>query len=132
MKITVRLLLVLVLIVVAAPAYSDEIMQIWKCEMEADTTEVEVEELAEAWLKAVRQMDGGEAARVSVLFPVVVSNTGQTDFAFVMTSPSFTDWGKFWDGFSDSSPAAEADEMNAGKVVCPDSELWEVVILGEK
>ena len=132
MKTLVPCLLALVMIVVAAPAYSNEVMQMWQCEMEPRTTEVEVEELAAAWLKAVRQMDGGEAARISVFFPVVVGNTGQTDFLFVMSSPSFTDWGKFWDGYDDSSEAAKADGMNQGKVVCPDSELWEAVPIGEK
>ena len=128
MKTMVRWLLVpVMMIVVAAPAFSNDVIQIWQCEMEPDTTEEEVEGIAREYLKAVRQMDGGEKFNIKVFFPVVVNNTGQTDFFFVLVAPSFTAWGKFWDAYNDTSPAAKADEMSAGKVVCPDSALWEAV-----
>jgi hypothetical protein len=138
MKTTVRCLFALaVLIVVAAPAFaatpaapatpasSTEVVQIWACEMNEGTTELQVEAIAQDWLKAIRQMDGGAAVKVRVFFPVVVNNTGQTDFYFVMNAPTFTDWGKIWDAYRDDSPAAKADDLNQGKVVCPDSMLWE-------
>jgi len=127
-----RWLLVVAMMVVAGPAFSNEIMQIWQCEMNPGTTEEDVEELARDYLKAVTQMDGGEGFKIRVFFPVVVNNTGQTDFSFVALAPSFTDWGKFWDAYNDTSPAAKADEMSAGKVVCPDSALWEVVNIEAK
>jgi len=121
------MLVLVVMIVVAAPAYSNDLMQIWQCEMEGDTTEEQVEELARDFLKGARQMDGGEKFKVRVFFPVAVSNTGNTDFYFVVVAPSFTDWGKFWDAYNDESAAAKADAKNAGKVICPDSALWEAV-----
>jgi hypothetical protein len=119
------------MIVVAAPAYSNEIMQIWRCENPADVSEEEIEDLAEAWQAAARQMDGGKDIKIRVLFPVVVGNTGQTDLLFAVVAPSFTDWGKFWDAFDDDSPVAQLDDKNQGKVVCPDSEMWEVVAFEE-
>ena len=76
----------------AAPAgVSYEVVQIWACNMKDGTTEEQVESIAKDWLKAIRQMPGGAAAKVRVFFPTVVNNTGQTDFYFVVNSPSFTD-----------------------------------------
>ena len=139
MKSITRLILNL-LIAVGAPAYLGaadatsgeevapspfEVVQIWACEMKDGTTEKQVEAIAADWLKAIRQMPGGAAAKVRLFFPAVVNNTGQTDFYFVLNTPSFTDWGKLWDAYQDDSPAAKSDEINQGKVICPDNMLWE-------
>ena len=110
----------------AAPAgASYEVVQIWACEMKNGTTEEQVESIAKDWLKALRQMPGGEAVKVRVFFPAVVNNTGKTDFYFVLNSPSFADWGKLWDAYQDDFAAAKSDDLNQGKVVCPDNMLWE-------
>jgi len=116
-----------VVIVVAAPAYANDVVQIWACEMEEGTTEVEVEEIGRGFLKAVRQLDGGEGYNIKIFFPVAVNNTGDVDFYFVFSAPSFTDWGKMWDAYDDDSAMAKADEMSEGKVACPDSAIWESV-----
>jgi len=134
----VRCLLVLVmLVVVAAPVYSAaaadpaspdtsyEVVQIWECEMDDGTTEEQVEAMAQRWLNAIRQTPGGAAAKLSVLFPAVVSDTDQTDFYLVLNAPSFANWGKLLDASTDDSPIAKADELLTGKVTCPDSMLWE-------
>ena len=107
----------------AGEAY--EVVQIWSCEMSDGTTEQQVEAIAKDWLVAVRQMPGGAAAKMRVFFPTVVNNTGQTDFYFVLNTPSFTDWGTLWDAYQDEFAAAKSDDLNQGKVVCPDSMLWE-------
>lgn len=126
MKTIVRCLLMLgMLIVVAAPAYSVEVKHISICEMNEGTTEDQVDAMAGAKLKALRQMPGGEAAKVQVFWPVAVSNTGNIDFWVVVTFPSSADFGKFWDAYQDASPAARADDLLEGKVECPDSMLWE-------
>jgi hypothetical protein len=110
----------------AAAASPYEVVQIWTCEMKDGTTEQQVESIAKDWLTAIRQMPGGAAAKVRVFFPAVVNNTGQTtDFYFVLNSPSFTDWGTMWDAYQEDSAAAKSDDLNQGKVVCPDSMLWE-------
>ena len=138
MKILARFLLVLVaLIAVAAPAlaaepakpaaFPNKVLHVFMCEMEDDVTEEQVEAIAQAWQKAIRQMPGGEEAKVRVLWPVAVANTGQIDFHVVVQVPSFSDWGKLWDNYNDDSPAAMADAMNQGKVDCPDSMMWEAV-----
>ena len=100
-------------------------MQIWACEMNEGTTEAQVQAIAQDWLKALRQMPGGAAVKVRVFFPVVVNKTAGTDFYFVLNAPTFADWGKIWDAYKDDSPAAKSDDLNQGKVECPDSMLWE-------
>ena len=93
--------------------------------MSDGTTEEQVEAIAADWLKAVRQMPGGEAVKMRVFFPAVASGAGNVDFYFVLNAPSFTDWGKIWDAYKDDSAAAKSDDLNQGKVTCPDSQLWE-------
>ena len=102
-----------------------EVVQIWSCQMNDGTTEEQVEAIAADWLKAVRQMPGGAAVKMRVFFPAVASGAGNVDFYFVVNAPSFTDWGKIWDAYQDDSAAAKSDDLNQGKVTCPDSQLWE-------
>jgi hypothetical protein len=124
------LMVIAVPMVIAAQAPSNQILQIWKCEMEEGTTELQVEELAQAWLEGARKMDGGAEFRVMVLFPVATGDTGNTDFHFMVMAPTFTDWGKFWDAYNDDSPAAVADDMHQNLVACPDAALWEAHEIG--
>ena len=122
------LILLVVLLVAGAPVFaadsSYEVVQIWACEMNEGTTEKDVEALAADWLKAVKKTDGGAAVKMRVFFPVVVNSTGQTDFYFVLNAPSFTDWGKIWDAYTEGSQLAKSEDLQT-KVVCPDSMLWE-------
>jgi hypothetical protein len=138
MRTTLSSLLVTVMLIVvgapvrsgaqAPPAAGDspfEVVQIWACEMGDGVTEVQVEGIARDWLKAIRQLPGGAAVKMRVFFPVVNSKGGETDFYFVMNAPTFTDWGKIWDAYSDDSAAAKSEDLSQGKVACPDSVLWE-------
>ena len=43
----------------------------------------------------------------------------------MVNAPSFTDWGKIWDAYTDDSAAAKAEDLNQGKVNCANSMLWE-------
>jgi hypothetical protein len=132
MKTLVGLMLVCMLIlgsmqmIGAAPTYAAEAMQMWKCEMENDTTEEEVITMARDWVKAAKTMAGGKGLEANVYFPVAVNVTGKVDVLFVIHAPSFVEWGKFWDNYS-GSPANEVEERNREKIVCPDSALWESV-----
>jgi hypothetical protein len=93
--------------------------------MSEGVTEVQVEAIAQDWLKAIRQLPGGAAVKMRVFFPAVASGAGNVDFYFVLNAPSFTDWGKIWDAYQDDSAAAKSDDLNQGKVTCADSQLWE-------
>jgi hypothetical protein len=132
MNTLVRLMLVCMLIlgsmlmIGAAPAYAAEAMQMWRCEMDDDTSEEEVTAMAREWLKAAKTMEGGERLKAYVNFPVAVNAIGEIDVLFVVVAPSFVEWGKFWDNYS-GSPANEVDKRNREKIVCPGSALWESV-----
>ena len=130
MKTIARLAVVLALLVVAAPAYSSEVVQMWRCELEDTTTEQDALTAAQDWLNAARELPGGEGMEGYVYFPVVVNGTGEMDMMIVVKTPSFEAWGKFWDAYGGSEAAAiEAQQMQ--QAVCPDSVLWEAFKLAE-
>jgi len=111
---------------VAAPAWSaDAAMQYFKCEQHEEATDEQLEEVAAAWLKAARQMKGGENLKVFLNFPVV-AQMGEYDFFFVIVAPSLAEWGEFMAGYS-GSPAEDVDEDFGNKADCPDSILFEGV-----
>lgn len=126
MKTINRLVIVSVLMIFAAPSYSAQATQLWKCELEDGATEEDVEQLVGAWVKAARQMEGGAQIEVQVFMPVVANPSGETDFMIAAVSPSFADWGKFWDAYPDS-PAADAEDQAHEKFICPDSALWQSI-----
>ncbi len=124
MKTLLGLMLVAVLLIGAAPAYSGEAVHMWKCEMDDDATEEQIKARAQAWLKAAKKLNGGENFKAYVFFPVAVNGLGETDLMFVVVAPSFEDWGKFWDAYAES-PVNEIDQQGLDLIVCPDSVLWE-------
>jgi hypothetical protein len=124
MKTTARLMLVLVVLFVAAPGFAGEAVQMWKCEMDDDASEAQVKAMAEKWLNAAKKQPGGEGLDAYVLFPIAVNGVGEMDMMFVVTAPSFQDWGKFWDAYG-GSPANAIDQQNEALIVCPNSVVWE-------
>jgi len=125
MKTVLRLMLVFMLMFVAAPAYAGEATQMWRCELDDNISEEEVIAGAREWLKAAKTMKGGERLEAYVYFPVAVNATGEMDVMFIVTAPTFEEWGRFWDNYA-GSPADAVDKRNE-KVVCPDSVLWESI-----
>ena len=125
MKTTIRWMFVFVMVTLAAPALAVDAVQMFKCEMEDDATEDEVTAIAKEWLTAARKTKGGEQLEVSLFFPIAVNVTGETDFLFMVHTPSVAQWGVFWDGYKDS-PVAQVDAGIGSKVTCPHSALWEV------
>jgi hypothetical protein len=126
-KSIVRLVLISMLMLAAAPAYSGEAMQIWRCEIEDGTTEKAIKEHAEKWLAAAKKLNGAKDLKASVSFPVAVNATGQIDMLFAIVAPDFESWGKFWDAYGDS----EIAEMDSkfGSINCPDSVVWETFVV---
>ena len=82
-----RLMLVFMLMIVAVPAYSGEALQMWKCEIDDDTSEEEVLAMKQEWLKAARKIEGGVRLEAYVYFPVAVNATGEVDALFVVVAP---------------------------------------------
>jgi hypothetical protein len=126
MNTIVRLMLVFMLMIVAAPTFAAEATQMWKCEMDDDASEADVIAGAQEWLKAAKTMEGGKQLQASVYFPVAVNATGEVDAFFIVVAPTFEEWGKFWDNYA-GSPAEKVDIKNREQVVCPDSAVWESV-----
>ena len=114
----------LAMVLASASAFAGEALQMWRCEMEDDTTEAQVMEGAQKWLAAAKKSKGGENFEVNVLFPIAVNATGEMDVMFVVTAPTFKEWGEFWDGY-EGSEAAKVENENNEHVVCPDSVVWE-------
>jgi hypothetical protein len=135
MKTVVHCLFVFVLLAaIAAPAYSADpaasddnlrIIQVWACEIADGVSEADVDVMAQAKLAAFRQMPGGEGVNLHILWPVAVNNTGDVDVHVVVEFPSFVAWGTLWDAYNDASPLARSDDATEGKIVCPDSAVWE-------
>ena len=113
----------LVMLLAAGPAYSGKAMQMWNCGLEDEATEEQVETGAAKWLAAAKKVDGGENLAVTILFPIAVNATGETDFIFVVTAPTFAEWGKFWDAY----PSSEAADFEGAGSFCPDSVIWEAI-----
>lgn len=111
------------LCVVTGPAIAGKAVQMWNCGMEDDVSEAAIEAEAAKWLQGARQVDGGENIEATILFPVAVNAAGDTDFVFVVSMPSFAEWGKFWDAYPSSEAAANEHEGT----FCPDSVVWEAV-----
>ncbi|MFA9435282.1 MAG: hypothetical protein ACERKR_11450 [Deltaproteobacteria bacterium] len=126
MKTLVRLMLISMLMIGVVSAYSAECVNVWRCEVDDDATEAEVEALASKWLKAAKKVKGGERLEAYVYWPVATGDMGETDCLFVVMAPSFEEWGRFWDNYA-SSEAAEIEVMGEEKVISPQSALWEVV-----
>ncbi len=125
MKTIVQLLLVSMLIIAAVPAYSAEVSQIFRCEQDEDATRMDLEAAASEWLKAARQMKGGDEIEVYLYFPIA-AQMGEYDFYFVLKAPSLEKWGVFMDGY-EGSPAQKVDKKFDELCDCPDSALFEAV-----
>ena len=127
MKTLTLSVLVAMLLVVAAPAYSGSEMravQVFVCEFGEDTLEEQVLELASTWLKAAKGMPGGKNLEVAVRFPVAEGIQDAGDFLFYITTPTFAEWGAFTDAY-EGSAASEVDDKFEDLIECGDSTVWE-------
>jgi G:T-mismatch repair DNA endonuclease (very short patch repair protein) len=119
-------MLVAVMMMTVAPAIAAEATQMWRCELDDDATEDQVVEAAHKWLAAAQTMEGGKNLEAYVYFPVAVNNIPDTDLIFVVSAPTFKEWGEFWDGYKDS-PIAKLDKANRDFIVAPNSGVWESI-----
>jgi hypothetical protein len=113
--------------IIAAPAYSAsdlQAIQIFNCTFNDDATPDQVMAMASAWLKAAKGMKGGKKMDAYIRFPVAEGTGAEGDFRFVITTPSFEEWGAFTDAY-EGSAAAKVDEEFNNLADCPDSTLWE-------
>ena len=112
------------MMVVAAPAYAAQAVQMFACEVDDELTESQLEEQASKWLAAAKSVKGGENLKAFLHHPVA-AKMDKGDMVFVIVAPSIAEWGMFWDNFKNSAPD-NLDKANTG-VACPDSFLFEAV-----
>ena len=124
MKTIVGLMLIFFMMIVVAPAYSAEVVQIYNCQQDEDATDGDIKAVAAEWLKAAKKMKGGEQLRVYVRYPIV-GKMDEDDFAFVIRAPSLEAWAMFMGGYKDSA-LEEIDDKLDELCDCPNSSLWEV------
>ena len=126
MKTFTRSVLISLLLIVAAPAYSGNMqaIQIFNCEFNDDATANQVLSVASAWLKAANGMAGGKNLKAIIRFPVAEGGGGESDFRFVITTPTFAEWGAFTDAY-EGSAAAKVDEEFGNLADCTSSTMWE-------
>jgi len=131
MNTVIRLILISMLMMVAAPAWSSSTaVAVYSCEQDEDASEADVRAAAAEWLQAAKGMKDGENIEVYTMFPIAVT-VGEKDFMFVVTAPTIAEWGTFMDGY-EGSAAADADKKYADIADCPDNALWESYQAGSK
>jgi len=126
MKKFMLLMLTSILMMVAAPAWSAEVLHALQCEQEDEVSDAKFEAITAEWLKAAKKIKGGENLKLRLQFPIA-AKMGEVDVVILLIAPSFTEWGAFMDNYPDS--AAEAvDEKYADEIDCGNCTLWESVL----
>ena len=123
MKTVIRTFIIAMLMIFAAPAHSDAI-QLFNCELHDEATTDDVYEMAAKWLKVAKTLKGGENLRVYIRHPIAAS-TDDIDFKFVVTTPTFEEWGEFTDAYEGADSIAAADDEFEKVADCNDSAVWE-------
>ena len=133
MKAFTRSILVSLFLIIAAPAYSisgSQVLQIFVCEFVGDNaSEDKVLELATAWLKAAKQMEGGANMGLVIRFPIAEGDGVKGDFTWVISTPTFAEWGAFTDAYEGSAVAKVDDQLFDNLADCGQSTIWEGMIL---
>jgi len=122
MKTMIRVMAIAMLMVFAAPAYSETI-QIFNCTFEGEATDDDVMAMATKWLKAAKTVKGGENVQIAIRYPVAAAVT-EVDFKFVVMTPNFAEWGAFTDAY-ELSKLQEVDDELFKVANCGESSLWE-------
>jgi len=125
MRVVIQLMIISLMMIIAAPAWSDSALHIITCEQDEETTDEQVEAIASEWLKAAKAVKGGENLDLYLNFPVA-AKVGEIDVAMMLIAPSFAEWGAFMDNYPGS--AAEAiDDKYEDDLDCGNGTLWESV-----
>jgi hypothetical protein len=125
MNTKIRWMVLSVLMLVAAPAWSDDVRHVYHCVQEHAASDKALKAIASEWLEAAREMKGGENIRVNVHFPVA-ADVGDVDFLFVVIAPTFEEMGLFLHAY-EGSPLEEIDDRFEKLANCPNSALWDSI-----
>ena len=111
------------MMMVATPAWSGAAVAIYTCQQDDSASEADIIAATAAWLHAAKGMNSGKNLDAFAMFPVAAT-MGESDFMFVVTAPTFGEWGTFMEGY-EGSAAAKEDKKFADIADCTDSALWE-------
>jgi len=107
----------------AAPAFADNLIQIWDCQLNDGKTGDEVVAVSSTWLAAAKKIEGGEDFTVLLRFPIA-ANAGDDDFRFVLVVADARTWGSWIDNsVLDADLPAANDAWNA-VASCSGSSMW--------
>lgn len=123
MKSIMRLMFISILMMVAAPAWSDAALHIVTCQQDDELTDEKLEAVSAEWLKAAKTVKGGENLELRLNFPVA-AKAGEIDVAIMLIAPSFAEWGEFMDNYAGSA-AEDADAKQQDGLDCANGTLWE-------
>jgi hypothetical protein len=110
----------------SAPVAANEFDHVWSCQLKPGKTLDEARAVARTWIAAARSMRNGERLRVSIRYPIIVTES-EDRFDFVVTAPSLAVWGAFYDTYDDGTPVADADLKFADVASCSGSTMWESI-----
>ena len=125
MKTMIRLAVISILMMLAAPAWSASAVGVYWCQQGDGASEADVDAAATAWLKAAKAVKGGENLEVEIMYPLAAT-MGDNDFLFLVKTPSIAEWGEFMDNY-EGDAVADEDKKFAEVAGCADSALWESV-----
>lgn len=119
---------VFALALLAAPAFADNFMQVWECEIEDDDASFErLVDVSKEWTAAAKKIDG--ASEISAYLDMPIAGDAESgEFMFVMLAPSAAVWAAFMDGY-DGSEAQAVDEEWGELASCSESSLWRSIPL---
>ena len=123
MKSIMRFMFISILMMVAAPAWSDAALHIVTCQQNDELTDEKLEAFSAEWLKAAKTVKGGENLELRLNFPVA-AKAGDIDVAIMLIAPSFAAWGEFMDNYAGSA-AEDADAKQQDGLDCANGTLWE-------
>ena len=131
MKKLTQSILVSFLMIIAAPAFSNsgmQVIQIFVCEFNDDATAQQLLDVTSSWLKAAKKTEGGKNINVGIRFPIAEGEGAEGDFRFVVTAPSFAEWGAFTDAY-EGSEVEGVDEQLYELADCGQSTIWEGMLI---
>jgi len=131
MKTLAKSALVSIFLIISAPAFSDtdmQTIQIFICEFNDDATSQQVLDMSAAWLKAAKKTKGGENMKLVIRFPIAEGAEAEGDFRFVLSTPTFAEWGAFTDAY-EGSEVSKVDEKFNNLADCGASSIWEGLII---
>lgn len=107
----------------AAPAFADNIIQIWACQLNDDKTGADVVAVSSIWLEAAKKIEGGEDFNVLLRFPIA-ANAGDDEFRFVLVVADAKTWGAWVDNSANDADLPKANEAWNEVASCSGSSMW--------